>query len=231
MLSPDPTSTIASLVLSHPSAARTFERFGIDFCCRGRVALEDACRELAIPLDEVLADLARELNQPGPLVPPSSDTDALIDHIVEQHHSFAREELNRLTPLAAKVERAHGERHAELRDVRKLVKEIADELLPHMHKEELVLFPLLRAQVDPRVRGPAPLGPIGVIQREHETLGQQLASLRELTSAYTPPRDACTSYRVLYAGLEQLSADLHQHMHLENNLLFPTALERGSAVS
>jgi regulator of cell morphogenesis and NO signaling len=215
-----PSSTVASLVLHHPSAARTFERFGIDFCCRGRIALEQACRELALPLTEVLDDLARELNQPGPPEPPSSDTNALIDYIVERHHSFAREELARLLPLAAKVERVHGDRHGELHEVHTTLVAIAHDLLPHMQKEELVLFPFLRARAQRGAIGPAPNGPFAVMQREHEALGVLLARLRTLTGGYTPPRDACTSYRVLYSGLEQLSADLHQHIHLENNVLF-----------
>ncbi len=219
----DPSSTVAALVLEHPSAARSFERFGIDFCCRGRVALEAACRELGLPLSEVIDDLERELNTPGPAAPPSSDVDGLIDYILERHHTFAREELTRLVPLAAKVEKAHGERHPELREVRKVVQSICDDLLPHMRKEELVLFPLLRARANEPLRGPVPYGPLAAMHREHDQLGSLLARLRTLTSGYSAPRDACTSYRVLYRGLEQLSADLHQHIHLENNVLFPQA--------
>jgi regulator of cell morphogenesis and NO signaling len=221
----DPSATVAALVLEHPSAARSFERFGIDFCCRGRVALEAACRELGIPLSQVLEDLERELHAPGPTAPSNTDVGALIDYILERHHRYASEELTRLRPLASKVEQAHGERHHELREVREVVEAICDDLLPHMRKEELVLFPLLRARArDPQL-GAAPQGPISVMQREHDQLGSLLLRLRALTSGYSAPRDACTSYQVLYRGLEQLSADLHQHIHLENNLLFPLAEE------
>lgn len=220
----DPSATVASLVLSHPAAARMFERFNIDFCCRGRVPLAEACRELGLDLHEVMTDLAQELRRSAPTLPPSRDTAALINHLLEHHHSFARDELERLMPLAAKVERAHAERHQELRQVRELIKAVADDLLPHMRKEELVLFPLLRAQVEHGRPGPAPRGPIAVMEREHDELGNLLKQLRELTSGYTPPSDACTSYRVLYTGLERLSGDLHQHIHLENNVLFPLAV-------
>lgn len=226
MASFDLSETVASITVRAPAAARTFERFGIDFCCRGGMSLAQACAAQHIAAHEVLADLASELaTEKASAVPPSSPS-ALIGYIVERHHRFTRDELARLLPLARKVMSVHGTRHSELKEVRGALTVLADELLTHQLKEERVLFPYVQ-DLERGVADIPPfrtlLNPLRSLSSEHEEVGALLDQLRRLTADFTPPVDACASYRALYAGLAQLTADLHVHVHLENNVLFPLA--------
>lgn len=226
MASFDLSETIASITVRAPAAARTFERFGIDFCCRGGMSLEQACAAQHIAAHEVLADLAREVTTAKASALPPSSPSALITYIVERHHRFTRDELARLLPLARKVLSVHGARHSELKDVLRTVTVLADEVLTHQLKEEKVLFPYVQALAQGVADVPpfrTLLNPLRALSSEHEEVGALLDQLRRLTVDFAPPIDACTSYRVLYAGLAQLTADLHVHVHLENNVLFPLA--------
>lgn len=222
----DSSRTVAELVRTIPGAARTFERLRIDYCCRGKQSLRDAASELHVTVAEVIAELAHDQSERTLLEAPQEPA-ALCAYLVRRHHKFTREELARLLPLAEKVARVHGDRHPELLRVKELVEALAQDLLPHMRKEELVLFPYierLAAGLAPQ----APFGrvdnPIAMMHLEHEQVGSLLAELELTTGSYQPPADGCGSYGALYSGLAALQADIHQHVHLENHVLFPAAL-------
>lgn len=224
----DPHLTVSELTRTVPGAFRVFERHGIDFCCGGKIPLAQACAEKQVPLDALLQALAAG-SEPHTSEPPEG-VSALIAHIIEQHHVFESAELRRLAPLADKVIRVHGGRHPELAEVGRLMRELTGDLLPHMQKEEIVLFPAMRA-LESGEHGRACFAtlaqPLSVMLAEHEQVGQLLRDLERVTDRYTPPANACGSYRALYEGLGELQADVHRHMYLENELLFPraTALE------
>jgi regulator of cell morphogenesis and NO signaling len=221
---------VGELVLERPETMRTFERLGIDYCCGGHRSLEEACRLAKQDPAAVLATLAT-LAPPSAGVPSLQDwtraslTD-LIQHIVATHHDYLREELPRLDLLMGKVLRAHGERHAELARVAEICEALAADLMPHLMKEEQILFPFIR-QMEQGQTGSACFGsvqsPIRVMEMEHEAVGALLAELRDLTGVYTTPADGCATFRALYDGLETLERDLHLHIYLENQILHPRA--------
>jgi regulator of cell morphogenesis and NO signaling len=225
----DPARSVADLAQCIPGAARTFEQLGIDYCCRGRQSLREAVARTSFPL-ELVIDQIRLADDTPPSAP--RDPALLCKYIVEHHHRFTREALLRLAPLAEKVLRVHGAAHPELVRVRQLLDALSSDLLPHMLKEEKVLFPYIAALA----RGKRPAAPFGRIEDplqamhlEHDQVGGLLRELDELTFGYCAPSGACASYTVFYAGLEDLQADLHEHIHLENNVLFPAALELARA--
>lgn len=223
----DTSQTVADLAQSLSGAAKTFEQLGIDYCCRGKQPLVDAVREANLALADVRAVLEQNAAE-NEQRPVPRDLRALISHIVDKHHVFTREELARLLPLAEKVTRVHSARHPELSRVQQLVTALEADLLLHMLKEERVLFPYVLQLVDGERTQPVfgtVANPIFMMSSEHEHVGALLAELEQQTDHYTPPADACGSYRVLYTGLKALQADIHQHVYLENHLLFPTALE------
>jgi regulator of cell morphogenesis and NO signaling len=224
--------TLAEHTDTLPVAARTFERLGIDYCCRGKEALARACERLHLPVESVVLQLEQGMyGRPREDVP--KEPRQLIRYIVDRHHAFTRTEFTRLGPLAEKVERVHGSKHPELAQVYRLLFELADDMLLHMLKEERVLFPYIERLADgdhsPPVFGSLE-HPLRTMHMEHESAGALLTELERVTSGYTPPEDACGSYRALYAGLKELQADLHMHVHLENHFLFPSAeaLERAA---
>lgn len=220
----DPACSVGELAQSIPGASRTFEQLGIDYCCRGQQSLREAVAQASVPLADVVEQLLL-VDETLPSIP--SDPGELCAYIVRTHHAFTRDALRRLALLADKVLLVHGAAHPELSRVRQLLEELARELEPHMEKEELVLFPYITALAagEPVTQ---PFGrierPLRVMQLEHEQVGGLLRELDALTYGYCPPVGACASYAVFYAGLEDLQADLHEHVHLENNVLFPAAL-------
>jgi regulator of cell morphogenesis and NO signaling len=220
---------VADLVLERPGRSRVFERFGIDYCCGGRKPLAAACAESGADLDEV----RRALADPGPAEPEDVDwrsrpVSELCDHIVSRHHAYLRDELPPLRLLVDKVATAHGSVHPELRDVRVTFAAMADELEHHMVKEERVLFPACVALEEGDAAG-FPFGsvqnPIGMMLHEHDEVAHGLSELRALTHGYEVPADACASYRSLLDRLHTLELDTHRHVHEENNVLFPRAIE------
>jgi regulator of cell morphogenesis and NO signaling len=230
-----PTITIdtrvADIVVANPAAAQVFERHRIDYCCNGRRPLADACADAGLEPTDVIAEL-EQLGTATSDSAPIGEIGALIGHIVATHHTSLRRELPRLGDLMDKVIAAHGTAHPEVHDVAALLHGLTDDLLPHLTKEEQVLFPLaiqLLGAVEPTdFHCGSILDPIRVMHTEHDRAGGLLAALREQTDDYTPPDDACPTWRALYAGLADLEADTHRHVHLENNILFPAiaALER-----
>lgn len=211
--------TLGALVASQPSFGPFFENLGLDYCCGGHKTLEVAARERGLDPGTVVTMLDAwpinfEVPQSNPALLSSPE---LIDHIIAVHHSFVRRELPRLTALAAKVVSAHGAVHPELIEVEEDIRRLAVELAHHLAQEEEYLFPQLRVADSLSDSLRASLQPFFA---EHEEAGGLVAKLRDLTKGFVPPADACASYRSLLDGLRAFEADLHQHVHLENNVLF-----------
>lgn len=230
------TQTVREVVQQHPAAVPVLEELGIDYCCGGGKTLEDACSAKNVPLNELLSQLENALATR----PTSEDRrwmtsslTELAEYIVEQHHAYAKKELPRLLALASKVHLRHGHAHPELNRVRELVEALSNEVGSHLLKEEQILFPRLKTIEDAADAGIKPppaffgslFNPIRHMLGDHDDAGELLRSLRSQTHDYTLPDDACMSYKALYQGLSDLERDLHQHIHLENNILFPRALE------
>jgi regulator of cell morphogenesis and NO signaling len=235
----DVQQTVREVALSHPAATRVFEKLGIDYCCGGGKSLTQACGVANVEVQNVIdqlnaAEAAAEARHESVATQwttaPLAD---LIAHINATHHVFVREEIARLGPLFEKVCRVHGERHPELLEIRAAFQSLSQELTTHMMKEEHVLFPYIERMEEAMVAGdpviPAPFGtvnnPVSMMEHEHENAGSLLRQMRARSDAYVPPPQACTSYKALYSALEEFERDLHQHIHLENNILFPRAVE------
>ena len=232
--------TVRELALEQPGATRVFEKLGIDYCCGGNKSLQEACRAANLSLDDVLGSLAAAVHsaQPSPRAPRGNgdwQTDPLADliaHINRSHHKYTRDEIARLGPLFAKVCSVHGQNHPELLAMQNTFHALAQELTMHMMKEEMVLFPYIvrmeEAVLTKDELLPAPFGsvqnPVAAMEHEHDSAGNALRALRQASNDYTAPADACISYQTLYKALLTFEADLHQHIHLENNILFPRAV-------
>jgi len=226
---------VREIALQLPQSTRLFEKLKIDYCCGGDKPLAEACASVGIDVDNVMEMLAGETrsNLPDALDFQNASLPELITHILDTHHVFTKSEMERLQSLADKVLAAHGGNHPELIHVNELVTRLWADLNPHMFKEEQILFPYIVAMAEAADQNWAvPLAPFGTVNnpirmmmREHDTAGEILRELRMITSDYTVPGDACISYQTLYQALENLEKDLHQHIHLENNVLFPKAID------
>ena len=223
---------IGDVVAADFRAAAVFQQFGIDFCCGGKKSIAEVCGDKQLSADEVVRAVERACVTPD-RSPRLADlpADVLADHIVRVHHGYVREALPALLAYTSKLARVHGERHPELHEVATLTQAVAEEMTSHMAKEEMVLFPyivsLARAARDGRPAPRAPFAsiddPIRMMEGEHESAGAAMEKIRALTGNYAPPEDGCTTYRVGLKALEEFEADLHVHVHLENNILFPQA--------
>lgn len=226
--------TVRDLALEIPNATRVFEKFGIDYCCGGMKPLDEVCQAKQISIDEVLKGLEEAAQSPSETnrewkSAPLAD---LIAQIIDKHHRFTREETVRLSALLDKVCGVHGKNHPELLSIRETFRALAQELSTHLMKEEMVLFPYVLRMEEAVMQHepilPAPFGtvqnPVRMMMQEHDSAGDALRAIRKASGDYTAPSDACISYRTLYHALDAFEADLHQHIHLENNVLFPRAL-------
>ena len=229
------TKTVGEIAAETPSATREFEKLGIDYCCGGGRTLGEACAAVNIPIDEVLARLEDGLRLSQASVSQDWQNQPLADlmaHITGTHHVFVREESPRLQALAEKVVGVHGKNHAELQQVLAIFSALTEELRVHLMKEEQILFPYVLLLEESTLAGepvpPAMFGtvvnPVRMMMQDHDGAGEALRSLRSVTNDYGVPPDACISYRTLYQALPDFEADLHQHIHLENNILFPRAV-------
>ncbi|MGA3125852.1 MAG: iron-sulfur cluster repair di-iron protein [Candidatus Korobacteraceae bacterium] len=232
---PTQTETVREIALNQPSSIRVFEQFGIDYCCGGRKPLAVACTEQNIEIASVLAALesAAEAPSQGAKDWASASLESLIEHIVSKHHEYVKRELPRLGTLARKVVERHAPNHSELPEIQDALANLDSELTQHLGKEERVLFPYI-AEFERSLAGknPRPHGcfgtvanPIAMMTQEHDAAGAILADIRKLSGNFSLPEDACPTYHAFYDGLKEFEQDLHQHIHLENNILFPRSIE------
>ena len=225
------SKTVRDLALEIPNATRVFERLGIDYCCGGQRSLREACKLAKLPVEEVISNLEAAGSQvpqaAAGRVWQAAPLGELVEHILTTHHEYVKQELPRIEQLLTKVCGVHGEHHPELHRVRSSFGELAQELLSHMMKEEQILFPYI-VQSSKGLASESCFGtvqsPIRMMMLEHDHAGTVLRDIRDTTHNFETPVDACTSFQALYKALEAFEADLHQHIHLENNILFPRTI-------
>ncbi len=216
------TNTIADLVISVPNAIPVLERLGIDYCCHGGQSIQQACSSASITTEELLTMIAESPAAAPERAFSDEPIPEIIDFILDRHHAYTRAALETLEPLAAKVASVHGANHAELVELKDLVNTLSADLIPHMMKEEQILFPFLKCETEACFSRVA--SPIRVMMLEHEAVGELLAAIRTLTSDFELPPEACRSYTAYFQLLQELEQHLHRHIHVENNVLFPKAL-------
>ncbi len=226
--------TVAEIVTENIKTADIFKKNGIDFCCGGNVSVKSICEKKGVDYNQIKEDLSnlttgREKNQ---LDFNSWDLDFLSDYIINTHHKFVTESSDIIIQYSDKVANVHGHHYTEVVEINKLFHDIAAELNQHMHKEEMILFPYIKQLSEAKKAGEKmdapPFGtiqnPINMMEAEHDGAGDIIHKIAELTNNFTPPEDACNTFRALYASLEEFQNDLFQHIHLENNILFPKAI-------
>lgn len=229
----DKETTVGNVVTQNIKSAHVFKKFGIDFCCGGGVSIEKACSDKGVEYQS----LYNELLEVEKISDKTIDFNALelnelIDTILDVHHTYVTENLPMMVQYANKVARVHGENAPELIEINSIVIAVANELINHMHKEEQILFPYIKEMVNVQkgisAKDAPHFGtvgnPIGMMEVEHENAGDAFKRLSELTNNYTPPEWACNTFKALYSKLEEFEQDLHQHVHLENNILHPKAI-------
>jgi regulator of cell morphogenesis and NO signaling len=230
------TKTVRDYAIETPQTIPVFEKLGIDYCCGGNRPLDEVCTVAHLSLDDVVRSLEAAIATP--VKPNERELQAgslaeLISHIVRTHHVYVRTEIPQIEKLLEKVTGKHGPNHPELAHIRSVFHGLGQELTTHLMKEEAVLFPYIERMEEAVLQHepilPPPFGtvanPVRMMQHEHDDAGAALKALREASKDYNPPADACTSFQALYTALGNFEKDLHQHIHLENNVLFPRALE------
>ncbi|HEY1870088.1 MAG TPA: iron-sulfur cluster repair di-iron protein [Chitinophagaceae bacterium] len=223
------SKTLAQIVTENYKAAYIFERYDLDFCCKGKRSLQIACDEKGLSVETITSELNVSDKNESPVVDFDKLSLAeLADYIVSTHHSYAKNEMPQIFAYLHKVAFKHGDRHNELKTIFEKFSELKDEMETHMRKEEFVLFPKIK-DLEKKIQDHAQTGlririPIMVMEDEHEYAGALLKEIRNLSNDYNPPADACTTYRLCFAALQAFEIDLHQHIHLENNILFPKAM-------
>lgn len=227
--------TLGEIAAKDLRKAQIFRKYGLDFCCGGKKTVKEACSEKGLDVAKIEQELlqADKVVSSRPLPYNEWELDFLADYIVNTHHSYVKKNLPDILAYANKVARVHGSRHPELLPVRELVEEVYNEMMNHMVKEERILFPYIKDIVTAQ-KNTQPLqashfgtvqNPINMMEMEHEVVGKNMEEIRTLTQNYVLPDDACASYSLLYRMLDEFEEDLHIHVHLENNILFPKALK------
>jgi regulator of cell morphogenesis and NO signaling len=226
--------SLAQIVNNNHQAASVFEKYHLDFCCKGKRSLEQACTEQQLSVSKVTEDLENIFTKDN-----NSTVDfekmnltQLADYIVQTHHAYIKNEMPQIYAYLHKISSKHGERHPELYKIFQTFSAVKEEMEGHMKKEELILFPRIKELEKLANNENANLqlnitylqSPITVMEQEHDHAGSLLNDIRILSNDYTPPQDACTTYRLSFAALKAFELDLHQHVHLENNILFPKAI-------
>jgi len=235
------TDFIGDIVAEDFRTAAVFKRHGIDFCCKGGRTIEEACSNKKLNPEEIYNEIENLPKNKGSSIDFNSwPLDLLADYIEKTHHRYVEEKTPVLQAFLDKLCKVHGDRHPELFEINELFNESAHDLGAHMKKEELILFPFVRNMIKTRSSGmplPRPAfgtveNPVNMMKHEHTAEGDRFRKIAEITGEYTPPADACNTYRVAFAMLQDFENDLHRHIHLENNILFPKAiqLEKESAV-
>jgi len=226
---------VKEIAVANPGATRILEQAGVDYCCGGNKSLHDACAHAGISTEEIMARLEANKAEVGPadanwVSAPLGD---LTQHIRGKHHRYVRDAVQRIPALLARVKTKHGNNHPEIAEIEDLFLKVGREMITHMRKEEQVLFPYIEA-VERAASGKETLeppffqtvrNPVHAMMEEHDAAAALVNQIRAASSAYTPPADACASYQALYRDLQEFEADLHEHVHLENNILFPRAVD------
>jgi regulator of cell morphogenesis and NO signaling len=231
---------VNEIALSHPGARRVLEDAGVDYCCGGGKSLADACLHAGVTADEILKRLRRnaELAEPGDMEWTSASLAELTRHIRERHHQYVRDSIPRVRALLAKIREKHGSKHREIEEIEKLFGDVAREMTAHMQKEEQILFPYIDA-LERSAGGSSTVeppffqtvrNPIHAMMQEHDSAGELVRKIHKASNEYKAPADACTSFQATYHELREFEEDLHLHVHLENNILFPRAVELEAAV-
>ena len=227
--------SLAQIVNSNHKAASVFEKYHLDFCCKGKRSLEQACTEQQLTVSQITGELENLFANEGNTKAidfEKMNLAQLCDYIVQTHHAYVKNEMPQIYAYLEKVSSKHGERHPELYKIFQTFAAVKEEMEGHMNKEELVLFPRIKElqKIAADENGNLQLNitylqsPITVMEQEHDHAGTLLNDIRTLSNDYTPPQDACTTYRLCFAALKAFELDLHQHVHLENNILFPKAI-------
>ncbi|MDZ7624685.1 MAG: iron-sulfur cluster repair di-iron protein [Ignavibacteriaceae bacterium] len=225
--------TLAEIVTDNIRSAIVFEEYGLDFCCKGNRGLKNACAEKNIDLQKVVNELTNlSHNGNGKENPDDWQLDFLVDYIINNHHQYVRRMIPVISLHADKVASVHGKNHPETLRIADLFLAVREELEMHMMKEERILFPQIKQMVQTQKENsqffPPPFGtiqnPIRMMEYEHTSAGDALYQIRELSSNYTHPEDACNTFKALYSELKEFEEDLHKHIHLENNILFPKSI-------
>lgn len=222
---------IGELVAKDYRAASVFKKEGIDFCCNGNRSIQDVCQQSYLDSDELIEKLQNVMRAQGTadIDFQSWDLDLLADYIEKKHHRYVETTIPELKAYLKKIADVHGDRHPELHEIEALFLASAGELVAHMKKEELILFPYVRKMVgNSEVKTPGfgtVTDPIAMMMKEHDNEGVRFRKISELSGNYTPPADGCNTYKVAFSLLQEFEDDLHKHIHLENNILFPKAIE------
>lgn len=230
------TINIGEIVAQDFRAAAIFKKYGIDFCCKGNRTVEDACAPKGVDPNAIYNEIDRLPGKSEEIDFTSWPLDLLADYVEKKHHRYVEEKIPFLLGFLDKLRKVHGPQHPELLEINDLFNQTAENLMEHMQKEENILFPFIRQMVKSKSRGeafnPPPFGtvenPVSMMKHEHEEEGDRFRKIAELSDNYTPPADACNTYKVTYAMLEEFENDLHLHIHLENNILFPGAINMES---
>lgn len=228
------TDLIGEMVAEDFRTAAVFKKYGIDFCCRGGRTIEDACKDKTVDAETIYNELENIPNQSNNNIDFKSwPLDLLVEYVEKTHHAYVEEKIPVLLAFLDKLCKVHGERHPELFEINKLFNETAQELSAHLKKEELILFPFIKKMANAKRKGStieAPAfgtieNPVHMMEHEHTTEGDRVAKISALSNQYTPPADGCNTYKVAYAMLQEFENDLHTHIHIENNILFPKSIE------
>lgn len=229
------TKTIREIAMAMPVTTRVFEEYKIDFCCGGGRSFSDACQNAGVSPEVVSRKIYQILDTQlkDSESPESQNATELIDYILEKHHVFTRNEIARLSGLMEKVSRKHGDSYSELLTLKNSFANLCEDLTRHLLKEENVLFPFIKhlemSEANNLSTPHPPFGtvknPVRMMMIEHDKAGEELREMREITKDYALPEGACPSFQALYFGLQELERDLHYHIHLENNVLFPEAVK------
>lgn len=226
--------TVGQIVTEDYRTAQVFRDFGLDFCCGGNKTIEEACAKKDVdPLEveKALQNITSEQN--GQHNFNEWSLDFLIDYIIENHHKFSRSKLPEIGAYTKKVANVHGDRHEELKEIYHEFTMLHADMINHLNKEEEILFPYIKQLVENEKNNETPdspefgkaANPIAMMEQEHNEAGAAMEKIQRLSNNFTPPEDACATYRILFKNLEGFQKDLHKHVHLENNILFPKALK------
>lgn len=224
--------TVGETVTENIKTAHVFKKYGIDFCCGGGISIEKACEKKDVDFSTLEEELLNVDTTQKSYDFDKWELGFLIDHIVNVHHTYVQESIPLILQYSNRVAKVHGHHYSEVLEINRLFIEVSNELISHLQKEEAILFPYVKNLLQIKEAGAKastpPFGtvnnPVAMMEEEHENAGDILKSIAKLSNNYTPPEEACNTFRALYAKLDEFEQDLHQHIHLENNILFPKAI-------